>query len=271
MNKQKKFNQIVRDIKSVKIQGARNVAKKAFYAYKLISTKKSRQKLLSLRPTEPLLHNALKMADTLSYTELSKKLEENQDIINKHFFNLIKNNSVVFTHCHSSTVTKALVYARKKGKKFEVYNTETRPLYQGRKTAKELSMAGIKVTMFVDSAGDVAFEHSQKTRKVDMVVLGADAVIDKGVLNKIGSGMFAELAKNHRIPFYILSDAWKYSKMKVKIEKRGSDEVWRTETKIRIFNPAFELIKKKHITAIVSELGILSHKEFIKKAGKELN
>jgi len=54
---------------------------------------------------------------------------------------------------------------KKQRKKFEVYNTETRPLFQGRKTAKELKGAGIKVTMFIDSAMDIALSKKQKQKK----------------------------------------------------------------------------------------------------------
>ena len=260
-----KFNKISKDIKSIKIQGARNIAKEGLKAYKLIPTKSSENKLLSLRPTEPLLANILKKADELSIKQLNQRLDENQDKINKQIFKLIKNNSVIFTHCHSSTVINALIYAKKKGKKFEVYNTETRPLYQGRKTAKELKKAKIKVTMFVDSAVGIALTRSQKTRDVDLILLGADAVLKKGVINKVGSGMISQLAKLNKINFFILADSWKYFPKNVKIEQRDFDEVWDTETKIKIKNPAFELIPKKYITGIISEFGKLAYSEFLKK------
>ena len=136
MNNQSKFSQICKNIKSIKIQGAENIAKAAFKAYKLIPTKNSKNKLLKLRPTEPMLENVLKLTDKLSYQQLIEKLEKNQNQINNLVFKLIKTNFIIFTHCHSSTLIKALIYARKKGKKFEVYNTETRPLYQVRKTAE---------------------------------------------------------------------------------------------------------------------------------------
>ena len=266
-NKQAEFNKICRDIKSIKIQGAKNVAKKAFFAYKLIPTEKSRKKLISLRPTEPMLINSLKLADKISYRELIKKLDENQREINKNVFRLIKNNSVIFTHCHSSTVTKALIYAKKKGKKFEVYNTETRPLYQGRRTAKELKKAGIRITMFVDSAAAIAIEKENKKDKVhaDVIFLGADAILKKGVINKVGSGMISEIADKNKIPVYIITDSWKYFPKDIKIEERDFHEVWNTERKIKIENPAFELIKKEYVAGIVSEFGILTYRQFLKK------
>ena len=58
---------------------------------------------------------------------------------------------------------------KKHRKKFEVYNTETRPLFQGRKTAQELRKAKIKVTTFVDAAARVALTREQETKKVDLV------------------------------------------------------------------------------------------------------
>ena len=41
--KRKRFNKIVRGIKEIKIQGARNIAKKALYAYSLFPTKASKK------------------------------------------------------------------------------------------------------------------------------------------------------------------------------------------------------------------------------------
>ena len=63
MNKQKSFNEIIKAIKNVKIQGARNIAKKALEAYSLIPTKISKKKLLASRPTEPMMENVLDLAE----------------------------------------------------------------------------------------------------------------------------------------------------------------------------------------------------------------
>ncbi len=63
LSKEAKFNQILRDIKSIKIQGARNVAKQALKAYLLIPTKQSKAKLLNSRPTEPMMHHVLDLAE----------------------------------------------------------------------------------------------------------------------------------------------------------------------------------------------------------------
>jgi translation initiation factor 2B subunit (eIF-2B alpha/beta/delta family) len=162
----KTFNQVVNDIKSVNIQGARNVAREALKAYHMVPTKEAKRILLLLRPTEPMMENVLEMADSVPYEKILKHFDSAQELINKNVLSLIKNGDVIFTHCHSSNVVNALIYAKKKGKKFEVYNTETRPLFQGRKTAKELRKAGIKVTMFVDAAVGIALSGEDVNKKV---------------------------------------------------------------------------------------------------------
>lgn len=255
---QKTFNKICKQIQEIKIQGASNVAKAALKAYFLKPTKASKKKLLSLRPTEPMMHHALDLAEKkVPKNQILKHFNEVQESINQHLFKLIKNNDTIFTHCHSTNVTKALIYARKHGKKFEIYNTETRPLYQGRKTAKELSKNHIKVTLFVDSAVGVALSKEMKTKKVNLVLLGADAITKKGAINKIGSETIAILAKQNKIPVYIIADSWKYSKAPVPIEQRKINEVWdKAPHNIKIKNPAFEFIPKKLITGIITEKGL---------------
>ena len=270
LSKREEFNRIVKDIKSVKIQGARNVAKVALQAYFLFPSEKSKQILLKSRPTEPMMENVLDMAKNNSEKEILKHFTESQNRINLSVFKLIRNNDTIFTHCHSTNVSNALIYSKKKGKKFEVYNTETRPLYQGRKTAQELRKAGIKVTMFIDSAAAIAIEKDNNKDKIhaSKIFLGADALLDKGIVNKVGSGLISEIAYHNKVPVFIVADSWKYTSKKVPLEQRGLNEVWDNAPKnIRIKNPSFEFVKKRYIKAIVSELGILDYETFLKKVG----
>ncbi len=253
--KRKKFNQIAKGIKEIKIQGARNIARQALIAYRLIPTKKSKNKLLNARPTEPMMENVLDLAEkTRDYQGIVNHFDEAQVRINKKVFRLIKSGDVIFTHCHSTNVVNALIYAKKKGKKFEVYNTETRPLYQGRKTARQLRNAKIKVTMFVDSAVGVALSKELGTKKVDKVFLGADAILKNGIINKVGSETIAKLAKMEKIPVYVIADSWKFTSKKVPIENRELNEVWDKAPKgIKIKNPAFEFVPRKFITKVIDE------------------
>ncbi|MEA3414264.1 MAG: hypothetical protein U9Q99_01935 [Nanoarchaeota archaeon] len=274
MTKKRKptFAEVAKDIKDIKIQGARNIAGWALYAYLLKPTKASIRNLKNLRPTEPMLTNVLdRLEKGEDYNKILDHFFEAQEEINKFVFELIKDGDIIFTHCHSTNVGKALIYAKKKGKKFEIYNTETRPLYQGRKTAKELRAAGIKVTMFVDSALGIALSGEQGTKKVSKIFLGADALLKKGIVNKVGSEVIAQVAKNQKVSIYIIADSWKYSPKNLELEKRDFDEVWKKipkKSKIKIQNPAFEFVPKKYIKKIVTEFGCLRYHKFLRVVKK---
>lgn len=261
MFKNYRFKRICKRIKDIKIQGATNVAKAALRAYYLYPSSITKRVLLNLRPTEPMLSHVLELTDKKPRKEILGHFKQAQEKINQNLLKILNNKKIIFTHCHSTNVVKALIYAKKIGKHFEVYNTETRPLYQGRKTAKELGKAGIKVINFVDSAAAIAME------KVDLVLFGADALLKDAVINKVGSGMFAQVAYSKKIPVYIVADSWKYSAKGVKLEQRDFQEVWGTK-KIHVKNPAFESINPGYIKGIVTELGVDSYKNFLNKAKK---
>ena len=261
---EKKVRKIIENIKTIKIQGARNIAREAVKAYFLQPSQKTKKFLLNSRPTEPMMENVLNLAEKgISKKEILNHFDESQNKINKLVIKLIKNNYVVFTHCHSSNVVSALIYARKKKRNFEVYNTETRPLFQGRKTALKLKQNGIKVTLFVDSSVGIALSKEQGTKKANLVFLGADALTESGIINKVGSETIAKLAKIEKIPCYIVADSWKFTNKKITLESRSLNEIWDKAPKnIKIKNPSFEFVPKKYITGIITEYGILPYSKF---------
>lgn len=264
------FDKICKDIKNLKIQGAENVAKASIQALALKHDNFSIKKLISLRPTEPLVKNCIFRA--LSFSDISEgihnsifHLDASKKIIAKHGANLIRDDTVIFTHCHSSTVIDILIEAKKQGKEFIVYSTETRPLFQGRKTVRDLLKNKIKVIQIIDSAA----KHAIK--KADIVLFGADAITNEKIYNKIGSDMFALIAGQYSVPVYIVSDSWKFDYASIygdetPVEEREPEEIWKNFPKgLIIENPAFEKISPGLIEGIVSELGILSHKEFMNR------
>jgi ribose 1,5-bisphosphate isomerase len=263
------FNKICQDIKSLKIQGAESVAKHALIALKLKHDKDSIKKLIALRPTEPCLRNCIKFAT--SFDSISKGVEETLKIMEdarkkviKFGANLVQNNTIIFTHCHSSTVVSILIEAKRQGKKFEVYNTETRPNFQGRITAKELIKAGIPVTMFIDNSSTAALKEAK------LFLFGVDAITAQGtVVNKIGNRMMAEIAEKYDVPRYACSFSWKFDPKTVlgnieKLESRSEKEVWPDKPKkLKISNIVFEEIPAHLMTGIITELGILEPGTFV--------
>lgn len=260
------FDKICKDIKDVKIQGAENVAFAALKAIEIKHDFYSVKKLISLRPTEPMLRNAIDRALRRGVKETRKLFVHNDLLIADHGASLIKNDMVVYTHCHSSSVIRILEEAKKQGRKFKVLNTETRPLFQGRKTSVDLVRLGIENYHFVDSAMRQAIKHA------DLVLLGADSITEKRILNKIGSELVCETAQRFNKPVYICSSSWKFDpqslhEQETPIEFRDENEVWKGHPKaVHIVNPAFEKINPDLIKGVICEFGVLNFKKFIARA-----
>ncbi len=278
---------IIKDIKSMKVQGAKNVALaglKALVAYSdgigagdrkkfIAALGKKAAAIASARPTEPALRDAISFVmsgihagrDTGEIKKILKNGSKNlSEKINASIGRIaeigadrIKNGCVVFTHCHSSTVMGILKKAKSSGKKFSVIFTETRPLFQGRLTARDLSRAGIPATMIIDSAARVFMKDC------NIVMLGADAVTAKGaVVNKIGSSLVALAAKEENVPVYVAADSSKMDPATLgnanePIEERPTNEIYKNIRGIKIRNPAFDIIPPEHITGIITEAGII--------------
>jgi translation initiation factor 2B subunit (eIF-2B alpha/beta/delta family) len=264
------FDKILSDIKSVKIQGAENVAKAGLKAYFLKPSKNSIKQILKTRPTEPLLQNALFAIKKSKDKEETVKnflydLNSSHETIAKIGATLIKNDMNIYTHCHSSTVMDILKYAKKiQKKKFVVYTTEVEPLLQGHTTAKELASSGIKVIIAPDLAAE------QSLSKCDLFLFGADAYSKTEVANKIGTSTLVKLARLNKVPAYSCGVSLKFTK-KITIRPRSFKEVWNFRNKnVEILNPPFDKTKLKDLTGIISEFGILKQKEFVKKAIKKL-
>lgn len=264
----KSFERIIKDIKELRIQGAENVARAAIDAWEIAKDKKKASKMLiDTRPTEPMLKNIIKFLNKFNDPDAARQyIEGGLKKISSYGSHLVKNNSIIYTHCHSSTVEAVLEKAKEEGKNFEVHVTETRPNFQGRITATNLARKGIKVKYFVDSAAINAMKEAE------MMLIGADLITPFGeVANKIGSGLFAFAASELDIPVYVAVHSLKLD-IKAeygiisRIENRSAKEVWDRHPKgIRIVNPVFEFIKKEHITGIISEFGILSPEALVNK------
>jgi len=295
----------IRDIKSLKIQGASNVRKEAVSAL-LKSTEQSKTKtekefreeflknaksLFESRPTEPELRTAIRIIKksiaekSKSVLEMKKQIKEtieNYDDDRKKAIEniadygaqLISPNSIVLTLCHSSTVVKMLIKAKKKIN--HVYCCETRPLFQGRITAKELSEAGLKVTLIVDNAATTVL------KECDYFFTGADAFLADGdVINKIGTNQISSLCQKYEVKHYALASTHKFEPETFfgkdePIEHRNPQEVISKKEKnfskkVGILNPAFDRTDASQIEGIICELGIFAPQALTSKLYDKLN
>jgi len=277
------FDETVAKIKSLEIQGAERIARAAVKAWasKLDETQaKERlkgyaQELIDARATEPALRNALKFC-LENYTEkpnvteeVLKYFKESKAKIVEYGARKIQDGMIVYTHCHSSTAEGCIVKAWEDGKRFTVYNTETRPRFQGRITAESIASHGIPVEHFVDAAARLAI------RKADLFLFGCDAISSEGkIINKIGTRTMLEFAQKYDVPSYTCTNSWKMNPETLwgaeeVIEERDPNEVWPdAPSGVKIHNPAFEVSDPDDITGVISELGILKPEALIMEIQK---
>lgn len=194
--------------------------------------------------------------------------------IAKHGLSLLKPGMGLLTHCNAGGIATsgygtalAPVYlGDKKGYRFKVYAGETRPLLQGsRLTAYELHKAGIDVTVICDNMVSLVMKEG----KIDAALVGCDRIAANGdTANKIGTSGVAILAKEYKIPMYILGptstiDLSTPTGSEIAIELRDEEEIGNgfgiktMPAGVKAYNPAFDVTEAKYITAIVTEKGIV--------------
>ncbi|MBN1941463.1 MAG: ribose 1,5-bisphosphate isomerase [Candidatus Diapherotrites archaeon] len=290
----------IKKIKNLKIQGSSRVRKAIVDAMEYGAEnstaktpiafgremEKNAHALLTARPTEPEARTAVRIilkaashqAQTIAdarenvlrtIKNYERDRENAMKTIAEYGANLIPKNSVVFTHCHSHTVEEIL---KKAGKKIDyVISTETRPLFQGRITARALTNAGIEVTQIVDSAA-ACFMH-----KADLLITGCDAVlIDGSIVNKIGTRLISLAAGKEDVPHYVATSSHCFEPLSYfgfpeEIEERPASEIWEKKLKgLTIKNPAFDITQAHFVKEIITEKGVFAPQAFAMLMHNEL-
>ncbi len=279
------------DIASLRIRGATRIAVTAMETIKKVlneATNSGLRKVLETtiellyysRPTEPAMQNGLRLIKSVyrSLMEEESDADTIRDVLTETADNYLKmlrnafnkiieigwkrvpDKGIMMTHCHSTTVVEILRKAKEKGKEIKVITSETRPIYQGRKTARELAESGIEVLYIVDSA----MRWAAKKYKPDIALIGSDAIGSNGVIvNKIGSKLLALVAKEFDFPLYVTTMLLKLDLKSVlgdyiPMEMRDPKEIWYDAPEgVTILNPAFETVSPEYIDAIITEAGVI--------------
>jgi ribose 1,5-bisphosphate isomerase len=288
-------------IRKLEVQGARNVAIAALKAVQtLVDNTKAKDKnaflrelseaqntLFASRETEPLMRNAVRYVIMQAEDSSTEKVDLLGELVDSNvglfLQNLeasrertaeigakrIRDGMLVFTHCHSSTVTRMIAKAKADGKNFSVICTETRPAYQGRITAREMVELGVQTMFIVDSAA------RSYMGDVDIVFVGADAITSEGnVVNKIGTSSIAVLAHEARKPFYVVSELLKFDPETLnggyeRIEQRNPAEVWSEAPKnLSVRNPAFDVTPSRYIHGLICEEGIIAPQSIVETVNR---
>ena len=209
----------------------------------------------------------------------AEEIQQEDEAINRRMGEfgkeLMPDGGSVLTHCNTGALATsgfgtALGVIRagwEAGKRFEVFNTETRPWLQGaRLTSWEFQKLGIPATLMADSAAGMLMRQG----RIGCVITGADRIAANGdTANKIGTYSLAVLARENGIPFYVAAptstiDLDLPDGDGIEIEERMPGEVTgfsgiRTAPQgVKAVNPAFDVTPHRYISAIVTEWGVAS-------------
>lgn len=297
---QKDLKTVAKRIKALKIQGASKVRDAVIACVKFTAQKsnaknlsafrkeikKAMYLLASARPTEPDTRTALRIllkalnAPALTVaeaknnllkacTEYKKNREQALKKIAEFGAQKIPKNSIIFTHCHSHTVEEILKKARKKIDC--IICTETRPRFQGRITAANLSKAGLNIELIVDSAA------ARFLRKANAFFTGCDAILEDGsIVNKIGTKTISLAAIKEDTPHYVCSSSHSFDPItffgvQEPIEERNPKEIWNKKLKrVKILNPAFDVTPGDCVKEIICEKGCFAPETFTMLMFEEL-
>lgn len=173
---------------------------------------------------------------------------------------IVGDGDVVLAYSRSSTVETALLNAAAEGRRFTVLCPEARPAMEGRVLAARLAKARIPVTAIVDAA---AFSLIPT---VDSVLVGADALVPVGLINKIGTSAMALVAHAAEVPVYCIAGSTKMLPSAALIDphregERLADEWEDCPAGVRILDRYYDLTRLDAIEGFVTEEGILSPEE----------
>lgn len=207
----------------------------------------------------------------------AKSIHQEDEEINRRMGefgkDLIPEGGSVLTHCNAGALATAgfgtaigvIRAGWEEGKRFQVFNTETRPFLQGaRLTAWEFKKLGIPSKLIVDSAAGMLMRQGQ----IGCIITGADRIAANGdTANKIGTYSLAVLARENRIPFYVAApistiDMSLADGDQIQIEERAEEEVTHLQgvavapAGVQAINPAFDVTPNGYVSAIITESGV---------------
>jgi len=159
------------------------------------------------------------------------------------------------TLSNSAAVLEALIEVQKAGREPRVMLAEGRPANEGRLMATALAAHGIPVWLVVDAALPLLLSQAR------MVWIGADAVTERGVVNKVGSFAAALAAREHSVAVYALASRRKFIPAltgALRIAEMPSEEVWETPPEgVKPRNVYFELVPLALLRGVVVEDAVL--------------
>jgi translation initiation factor 2B subunit (eIF-2B alpha/beta/delta family) len=161
----------------------------------------------------------------------------------------------IATLSRSHLVEAALSRAHEAGRPVRALVAESRPLLEGRELATRLAARGLPVWIVTDAMLPLVISQAAA------VWLGAEAVTDRGVLNKAGSYGAALAAREASVPVYVLAQRRKFipaATPALRIPEMEGSEVWDSPPAgVTAKNVYFELVPLELLRGVVVEDAVL--------------
>jgi translation initiation factor 2B subunit (eIF-2B alpha/beta/delta family) len=171
---------------------------------------------------------------------------------------IMPDGATVFTYTLSETALRTLREAARRGKRFRVLVTESRPNNDGLVTAEELSKEGVEVSVSIDAC------IAELIRQADLMLVGAEAIMPDGsAVCKVGTYPAALVARACGVPVYVTVDTLKFnvtalSGLSLKVDPIRRGDVLLEGTAGNVTGHLFDRTPPELIRSIVTERGILS-------------
>jgi len=166
----------------------------------------------------------------------------------------LADGTTLMTHDYSSTVLSALELATEAGASLELYVTEARPRYLGRKTARALAeMDPVDAHLVVDGA------CGQFLSECDEVVVGMDCIVGDTLYNRVGTFPLAATAARTGTPVTVVGSGAKVIEDGFVFENeiRSPSEVMREPAEgFSIENPAYDATPTDLIDRVITDEGL---------------
>ena len=187
--------------------------------------------------------------------DFKRQMGQNAHTIAEGALGLIGESSKIVTLSNSSTIHRALIHALRAGRRPNVICAESLPGREGRDAAAKLEGCGLTVTLVDDETAIRTIEHA------NLVLVGADMLTNRGLVNKLGTYRMAAAARASGTPFYTICGSEKFlppgfhpvDAAEWLIEQR----VDALPDKLRLANLPFDFTPLELLSGIVTEQGIL--------------
>ncbi len=196
-----------------------------------------------------------------------RKMNEHNKALSNHLFRRLRTKDTILTYSGSRSVRESLVHCWKKGKRFSVVCSESRPAGEGTLLARRLVAKGIPTSLTTDALALSLLTASHRSKgRVNMTLVGADSVSPRGLTNKAGTHPLALVANHSSVPFYALAGSEKFLPWNFPIERAIQDippeEILAHPPKrLKIINRTFDITPLSYLTGVITEKGLLSPRE----------